>query len=136
MFGRRRIAFRPFILDLTGRGHRDDNLARHDGNVLPVREQRAVLAGRDEVDTDRVVPRVAVRPILDVQQVAIVLLIASHGDRARRRGERSSQALELVLLGKVLAVSARCHQRLDDLARMTPALDHMQQLLVSDQLLQ
>ena len=60
-------------------------------DVAVVGEQRAVFAGGDEVDADRVLPRIAARAILDVQQVAVVLLVALHRDRARRRRQRLRQ---------------------------------------------
>ena len=46
------------------------------------------------------------------------------------------QAFELVLVGEVLAVGAGRNQRLDDLARMAAPLDHVQQLLMRDHLVQ
>ena len=101
-----------------------------------VREQRAVLAGGDEVDADGVLARIAARAILDLQQVAVVLLVALHGDGARRHRQLLGDAFELVLVGEVFAVGAGREQRFDDLARVAAALDRLQELLVRDHPLQ
>src|SRR6185503_2648150 len=115
---------------------RDDDVAVHRRDVAMVGEERAVLAGGDEVDADRVLTRVAARTILDVQQVAVVLLVALHRDRPRRRGQLLRQPVEPRLVGEILAVGAGANQRLDDLARMAAPLHHLQQLLVGDHLVQ
>ena len=71
-------------------GRRDDNVAGERRDVAVVREQRAVLAGRDEVDADRVLTRIAAGPILDLELISIVLLVALHGHRTGRHRERCS----------------------------------------------
>ncbi len=101
-------------------------------HVAVVREQGAVLAGGDEIDADGVLSRITARAVLDLEQVAIVLLVALHGDRPRRRAERLRQALQPLLVGKVLAVGSGLQQRLDDLARMAAPLHGMEEFLVGD----
>ena len=73
-------------------------------DVAVVREQRAVLAGGDEVDADRVLPRVAARAILDLQLIAVVLLVALHGHGARRRRQRAASTSSSSVVGEVLAI--------------------------------
>ena len=79
---------------------------------------------------------VAVRAVVDLQQVAVVLLVPLHGDRPGRRRHHPGEPLELLLVGEILAVGAGGDQRLDDLARVAATLDHLQQLLVADHPLQ
>ena len=95
------------LFDGVGRGGRDDDVAGQRRDVAMVREQRPVLARRDEVDADRVLTRVAARPVLDLQLVAIVLLVALDRDGARRHGQRLCDTFELVFVGEVVAVGAR-----------------------------
>ena len=102
----------------------DDRRRRSAGMSRWLAEQRAVLAGGDEVDADRVLPRIAARAILDLQQVAVVLVVALHGHRARRRRQRLRRApSSLSLSAKYSRSRAGREQRLDDLARMAAALD-------------
>src|SRR5471030_2382310 len=82
-----------------------------------VGEQRAIFTGRDEVDADRVLPRIAARSIFDLQLVAVVFLVALYGDRARRHRERFGDAFELVFVGEVFAVGARGEPRRSTVSR-------------------
>ena len=75
------------------RRRRDDDVAGERRDVAVVGEQRAVLAGGHEIDADRVLPRIAARAILDLQLVAVVLLVALHRDGARRRRQLSRRRL-------------------------------------------
>src|SRR5438067_6401281 len=123
-----------FAVGAGDRGH--DDVAVDGGQVAMIRQQRPVLGSGDEIDADRMLPRVPARSIFDVQQIAVVLFVALHGDRPRRRRQRLRERLELVLVGEVLAVGAGRHERFDDLSRMAAPLDDVQELLVRDHLLQ
>ena len=123
------------VVDHRG-GRRHDDVAGQRRDVAVVRQEHPVFAGRDEVDADGVLPRIAAGAVLDVQQVAVVLLVALHGHGPRRRGQRVRDAVELVLVGEVLAIGAGGDERFDDLARMAAPLDDLQQLLVRDHLVE
>ena len=60
--------------------------------------QRAVLARPDEIDADLILPRVALRSILDRQLERVVLVVAADRDRARRRRHPRRDHVELVAL--------------------------------------
>jgi hypothetical protein len=117
-------------------GRRDDDVAVHRGMsrwlASSVRYSPAVTKSTPIACC----PRVAARAILDVEQVAVVLLVALHRHRAGRRRQRPCQAIELVLVGEVLAIGAGADQRLDDFLRIAAALHHVQVFLVGDHLVQ
>ena len=124
------------LVGLRSHGGRHDDVAGQGRDVAMVCEQRAVLAGGDEIDADRVLPRITARPILDLQLVAVVLFVALHRHRARRHRQRLGDAFELVFVGEVVAVGARGEQRFHDFTRMASTLDGFQELLVRDHPLQ
>jgi hypothetical protein len=81
-------------------------------------------------------PSIAVRPIVDLEQVTIVFLVAQHTDAARFGDESPGEALELVLVSKKIAIRTSADQRFDDLTRVPASFDDVHQFLVRDRFLQ
>src|SRR5262245_1831596 len=131
--GRRR-RFLPVVRRRSSRRHDDIALQRR--QVAVVGEQRSILAGGNEVDADRVLPGIAARAIFDLEQVAIVFLVALHGDGPRLVAQRLRQPFEALLVGEILAIGAGLEQGFDDFAGVAAALYRVQKLLVSNHLLQ
>src|SRR4029453_15652029 len=79
---------------------------------------------------------VAVRSILDLQQVTVVFFVALDSNGPSVGCERLRKAIETIVVGKVVAIGSGRHQRLDNLSWVTTPLDCVEELLVRNHLVQ
>ena len=101
-----------------------------------IRQQGPILAGGHEIDADRMLSLVTARAILDLEQIAVVLLVALYRHRAGRCRHRRGETIKAVLVGEVVLVRAGRDERFDDGPGMSAALHDLQQFLVGDRLVQ
>ena len=113
--------------------HRERDVAN-----LPVRrQQRAVFAGRDELDADAAVARIPLRAILDGQDEGVVLVVAIDRHRPYRRRHPRGDLVELVpLLEERLVARVGLQERGDDVGRIAAPGDLLKQLAEPHHVLQ